>query len=187
MLAAPSIQTSSTPISNLELAHDHAIHANVKVFFPEGQQEDQSPVFSRNELFIAAPSGKVWSCLVRAKNWPQWYGNAKDVEIDGDGDQLRLGTCFHWTTFGIRAHTTITEFVPNERLSWRGKGLGATAYHGWVVRACEGGCYVVTEETQQGFVVSLARNLLRRGLLKWHQRWLEGLARVAAMPNVAIE
>lgn len=89
------------------------------------------------------------------------------------------GTLFHWTTFGFRAHTTITELVLNERLSWSGKGLGASAYHGWVIRSCEGGCYVITEETQQGFIVSIGRAILRNGLLKWHQRWLEGLSRVA--------
>ena len=98
----------------------------------------------------------------------------------GGGEQLGLGTRFHWTTFGIRAHTVITEYVPNERLSWSGKGLGATAYHGWVIQACEGGCIVVTEETQQGFAVGLGRALLRRGLLKWHQRWLEGLAHLTS-------
>ena len=43
-----------------------------------------------------------------------------------------------------------------------------------------GGCLVTTEETQQGFVPSVGRFLLRGGLLKWHQRWLEGLAKVAA-------
>jgi hypothetical protein len=39
---------------------------------------------------------------------------------------------------------------------------------------------VITEETQQGFVASVGRWMLRRGLLRWHQRWLEGLGAVAA-------
>jgi hypothetical protein len=61
----------------------------------------------------------------------------------------------------------------------------AAAYHGWVLRPCDGGCYVITEETQQGFVVSVGRAILRRGLLKWHQRWLEGLSSVAARSGPA--
>ena len=44
----------------------------------------------------------------------------------------------------------------------------------------EGGTRVVTEETQHGWVPFLGRWYLRRGLLKWHQRWLEGLAERAA-------
>jgi acetyl esterase/lipase len=151
---------------------------NIGVTFPEGYRREQSPVFARNELFVPAPAERVWEWLVKARRWPEFYGNAKDVEIEG-GNELGHGTVFHWTTFGFRAHTTITELIPNERLSWSGKGLGATAYHGWVLRPCEGGCYVITEETQQGFVVSVGRAILRRGLLKWHQRWLEGLSSVA--------
>jgi hypothetical protein len=151
---------------------------NAGVTFPEGYRPDQSPVFARNELFVPAPAERVWAWLLRAERWPEFYGNAKNVEIEG-GSDLKLGTLFHWTTFGFRAHTTITELVPNERLSWRGKGLGASAYHGWVIRPCEGGCYVITEETQQGFIVRILRATLRNGLEKWHQLWLEGLSRVA--------
>jgi hypothetical protein len=148
------------------------------VTFPEGYRPEQSPVFARNELYVPAPAERVWAWLLKAGRWPEFYGNAKNVEIEG-GSELKQGTLFHWTTFGFRAHTTITELVPNERLSWSGKGLGASAYHGWVIRPCEGGCYVITEETQQGFIVRILRTRLRNGLRKWHQLWLEGLSRVA--------
>ncbi len=167
------ISQTQTPLPALA-----ARFQSIGVTFPEGYRREQSPVFSRNELFIPAPPERVWAWLVKAGRWPEFYDNAKKVEIEG-GSELRAGTLFHWTTFGFRAHTTITELVPNERLSWSGKGLGATAYHGWVIRPCDGGCYVITEETQQGFVVALGRAILRRGLLKWHQRWLEGLSSVA--------
>jgi acetyl esterase/lipase len=159
---------------------------SVGVTFPEGYRREQSPVFARNELFVPAPAERVWEWLVKAGRWPEFYGNARDVEIEG-GSELEKGTLFHWTTFGIRAHTTVTELVPNERLSWSGKGLGSTAYHGWVLRPCEGGCYVITEETQQGFVVSVGRAILRRGLLRWHQRWLEGLSRVAVRGGLDLQ
>jgi hypothetical protein len=149
------------------------------VAFPEGQKAGESPIFTRNELFIAAPAERVWGWLVRAASWPEWYGNAKDVEIDGGARDLAPGTRFHWTTFGVRVHTTITEWVPGRRLAWSGHALGSTAYHGWVITPCDGGCVVVTEETQQGLVPYVGRAFLRPGLLKWHQRWLEGLARVA--------
>jgi hypothetical protein len=75
---------------------------------------------------------------------------------------------------GVRVHTTVEELVPYRR---SGRGGGGCAHHGWVIEPVNGGCLVVTEETQQGFVPSLGRFFLRRALLKWHQRWLEGLAR----------
>jgi hypothetical protein len=150
-----------------------------EVRFPECQTPEKSPVFARNELFIAAEPARVWERLVRATEWPAFYQNAKQVELDGGGQELQQGTSFHWTTFGVRVHTTVTELVPGERLSWTGRGLGSTAFHGWVIRPAPGGCVVVTEETQQGLVASLGRAFLRRGLKKWHQRWLEGLAEVS--------
>jgi hypothetical protein len=172
-MTAPATIKTLNPVPDLLMQFE-----SVGVTFPSGYQREQSPVFARNELFIPASAERVWAWLLEAERWPEFYGNAKNVVVEGGG-KLAPDTLFHWTTFGFRAHTTITECVPNERLSWRGKGFGASAYHGWVICPCEGGCYVITEETQQGLIVSLGRAMLRNGLLKWHQRWLEGLSRVA--------
>jgi len=152
------------------------------VVFPEGKRPHESPIYTHNELEVDAPPEQVWAWLVRAQRWPEWYGNAKDIDIEGGSPDLALGTMFHWTTFGVRVHTRIEELVPNRRLSWSGKGLlGATAYHGWVILPREGGgCIVITEETQQGIVPSAGRFFLRSGLLEWHQKWLVGLAKMAA-------
>lgn len=149
------------------------------VEFPEGQRPDQSPIHTRNTLLIAAPPERVWAWLIAAKRWPEFYANATRIEVEG-GDRLAPGTLFHWNTLGLRVHTTVQQFVPNQRLSWAGRGMGAAAYHGWVIEPRPAGCLVVTEETQQGFLPSVSRVFVRRSLLKWHQRWLEGLARAAA-------
>jgi hypothetical protein len=157
-----------------------ALAEETSVIFPQGKRRGQSPIFTHNELFIAAPAERIFAALVRATEWPAFYGNAKDVVIEGGADGLTLGTLFHWTTFGIRVHTTVEELVPDRRLAWSGRGLGSSAYHGWVIEPKEGGCLVITEETQQGLIPSLGRFFLRPGLLQWHQRWLEGLAGVVA-------
>jgi len=139
----------------------------LRVSFPEGKRREQSPVFTRNELFVPASPEHVWQRLIDAKDWPNWYANAGNVEIEG-ADRLAPGKLFHWTTCGVRVHTVVEEFVPNHRLSWSGKGLGSSAFHGWVIERSDGGSFVVTEETQQGLIPSLGRAFLRRGLLKWH-------------------
>ena len=150
------------------------------VNFPQGRRKEESPVYARNDLFIPAPADRVWACLIRAGRWHEWYGNVKNVQIEGGGQDLAPGARFHWTTSGVRVHTTVDQFVPNHSLTWSGTALGCSAYHGWIIRAVPGGCLVVTEETQQGIIPFLARGFLSRGLLKWHQRWLEGLAEMAA-------
>jgi hypothetical protein len=169
-------------MSALQIAQDGARVAieDTAVSFPGGMRRSESPIFTHNELLIAAPAERIFAALVRAKRWPSFYGNAKNIEIDGGAEELTLGTTFHWTTFGVRVHTTIAERVPDRRLAWSGRGLGSTAYHGWIIEPQSAGCLVITEETQQGFIPSMGRLFLRRGLLRWHQRWLEGLAEVAA-------
>jgi hypothetical protein len=151
------------------------------VRWPADARPEGAPVYTYNELEVASPPERVWAWLVRATAWPSYYGNASNVRfVEGAAPDLRLGTRFTWTTFNVRVDTTVTELVPNERLAWRGKTLGGTGYHGWVIAPAPSGCRVVTEETQRGIVPSVARWYLRRGLLSQHQRWLEGLARVAA-------
>jgi hypothetical protein len=51
-----------------------------------------------------------------------------------------------------------------------------------VLEPSPAGTRVVTEETQSGWGIALAKPALKPLMLRFHQRWLEGLARVAADP-----
>jgi len=137
-------------------------------------------VHTVNELELDAPIENAWAWLVRASEWPSWYPHARHVVIDppAAGD-LAEGASFHWTTFGVRMHTTVTEFEPPARLAWEGRGLGAVGYHGWLLEPTPRGCHLVTEEVQKGLVPSLARWLFRWRIHYQHDRWLAGLAAVA--------
>jgi hypothetical protein len=171
-------------IETIQVTKDEsaAVADGTAVVFPKGQRKSESPIFAHNELFIAAPPARIFAALLHPMQWPTFYANAKNIEVEG-GPELTLGTLFHWTTFGVRVHTTVVEFVPNRRLAWSGRALGSTAYHGWVIEPRDGGCTVITEETQQGFIPWACRFFLIPGMLKWHQRWLEGLAKVSGAPS----
>jgi len=148
--------------------------------WPAGLHPDEAPVYTRNALDISAPPGIVWTWLVRAARWPEWYGNCKNLKfVSEPGPDLKPGTVFEWTTFGVRVRTRVEEFEPPSRLAWLGTGPGARGYHGWLIERTGEGCRVVTEETQRGIVPSLGRWFLQRALLRQHQIWLEGLARLA--------
>ena len=150
------------------------------VRWPAGCEPEGAPIHTYNELEVAASPERVWAWLVRATAWPSYYDNASKVRFaDGGGPDLRLGSRFTWRTFNVSVDTTVTELVPNERLAWTGKTVGGGGYHGWVIERTAAGCRVVTEETQRGLVPSLGRWFLRGGLLTQHQRWLEGLKRMA--------
>ena len=146
--------------------------------WPDDHRPERCPVSSFNELAITAPIEVVWRHLIRATEWPACYGNAKNIVIDGAAE-LGPGVLFHWTTFGLRVHTTVREFEPERRLAWFGSGYGSSGYHTWTLAPTATGCHVVTEETQRGFLPSIGRWYIRGALHKQHQLWLEGLARVS--------
>jgi len=148
--------------------------------WPEAHRPDRCPVSSFNELSIAAPAERVWAWLVRAPRWPEFYRNARRVEIEGGADELTAGVTFRWTTFNLRVQTTVTEFEPARRLAWFGKGYGSTGYHSWTFEPRGDQCHVITEETQRGILPSLGRFYIRGALHRQHQAWLDGLARMAA-------
>ena len=154
-------------------------HAHPGVRWPEGLDPRIGDVFSHNELTIDVPPEQVFRWLLRATAWPTFYSNARRIRLEGGGDELRLGTRFSWWTFGVPVTTTVDALEPGRYLAWSGTGLGARGHHVWLIEPTLGGCRVVTEEVQRGPMVALLAPLLRVGLRRSHQGWLEGLAVVA--------
>jgi uncharacterized protein YndB with AHSA1/START domain len=134
-------------------------------------------VHVRNELTMQAAPEVVWAWLVRARDWPKWYMNSEGVEyLDSPAQDLANGTRFRWKTFGVALESTVLELVPGERLAWDAHGLGVDAYHAWVLSPTEGGgCHVLTEESQHGWLAHLGNWLMPNRMHKYHQLWLEGL------------
>ena len=149
------------------------------IVWPEEFSPARSPIHVRNELVMLAPPQAVWSWLIRARDWPNWYSNSKNVRIDGGTADLAQGSTFHWRTFGVSLVSQVEEFMPAERIAWHAKGLGVWAYHAWLIRPTAAGCKVVTEETQHGFVARAGRLLMPRRMEHFHQLWLEELEKKA--------
>jgi hypothetical protein len=70
-------------------------------------------------------------------------------------------------------------FIQHERLEWDAHCNGVHAYHAWVLERTDGGVYVITEETQTGWLARLGALVVPNRMSRWHQRWLEGLGKVA--------
>ena len=71
------------------------------IHWPEGFDPSQADLFSHNELRIAASCERVWSHIVDAAKWPEWYPNSKEVRITSGGNILSANAVFRWTTFGL--------------------------------------------------------------------------------------
>lgn len=151
--------------------------------WPADLTPDQARMFGHNELHIDAPPAVIWAWLIRAERWHEYYGNCKNLRITNHaGPDLRLGSDFHWRTFGVPVHTVVDDFEPNRRLGWRGGACaGGVGYHGWLLEPDGGGTFVVTDEVQRGLIPTFGGWFLKSRLLEQHQLWLEGLARVATV------
>jgi len=147
------------------------------IHWPDKFLPDRASVHVRNQLEMSAPSEIVWSWLIRAKLWPTWYLNAKRVVIEGGDHDLRSGSKFRWTTFGLRLDSKVEEFVSGQRLAWSARAIGIDAYHAWLIEKRPAGCYVLTEETQNGWLARLNSTLRPPEMSKQHQNWLESLQR----------
>ena len=126
----------------------------------------------------------VWKLLVDAENWSRCFPAEDQVKILTGEPELALGTKYSRVTVGFPMNLVVTEYEPFRRLAWAttvdGDETGSSAYHGWVITLTNDGCHVLTEETQQGpwFLEELGRNH-PGALYRYHQEWVEGLARAA--------
>lgn len=153
-----------------------------EISWPDDLTPEVASFHAVNELQIAAPRERVWEWLRRPELWPGYYRNSGLVKhIDGPWPKAEVGTRFRWFTFGVLVRSEIVECnALDGRLAWAAKEVGARGHHAWVLSDRDGGTFVHTEETQRGWAVAAAAPLMRRLMVRYHQRWLEGLARVSA-------
>jgi uncharacterized protein YndB with AHSA1/START domain len=146
------------------------------IHWPQRFDPSQADLFSHNELLINASCERIWSHIIDADKWPEWYPNAKKVKIAGD-TVLKNGTVFRWTTFGLPIESKVNEFVPYTRIGWYGyaPGTAPSFYHTWYLKPRGDGCMVVTDEVGKGKDAAHLREsdegLMHRG----HDLWLATL------------
>ena len=149
--------------------------------WPEGHRPEESAFHAVNELQIPAEPEVVWAWLCRPDLWPTYYSNARLIKhLGGPWPKLDLGSRWRWMTFGAFVTSEVVEYVPGQRLAWSAKELGGKGHHAWVLRRADGGTFVHTEETQKGLGIQLLKPVLRPLMTRFHQRWLEGLSKVAS-------
>jgi uncharacterized protein YndB with AHSA1/START domain len=155
-----------------------------RVIWPEWYDPRTSAIYALNDIDIKAPPEVVWKLLVDAENWLSYFPAEDQVKILTGEAELALGTRYSRVTVGFPMSLIVTEFEPLRRLAWAttvdGDGTGSSAYHGWVITPTNDGCHVLTEETPQGaWFLDLLGHKHPGALYRYHQEWVESLARAA--------
>jgi uncharacterized protein YndB with AHSA1/START domain len=149
--------------------------------WPEEHRPEGASWLAVNELQIPADPERVFAWLRRPDLWSSYYGNARFVKhLEGPWPEAQLGTRFRWLTFGVLVTSEVVGCEAPTRLAWSAKALGSRGHHAWLLTPRDGGTFIHTEETQRGWATRLSAPVMRRLQTSQHQRWLEGLERVAA-------
>ena len=160
-------------MSTTSIAQDAMNQA--EVLASNGQIDNHAAVKASSEIFIAAPTDKVWSLLVGIDEWSKWQPNITSAKIAGP---VSKGTECKWTTGGTKIASRLALVKPGEELAWTGTALHATAIHVWQLRAApSGGTLVSTKESMQGFMLKLFYS--SKDLEKAQKAWLDALKREA--------
>jgi Polyketide cyclase / dehydrase and lipid transport len=176
LAAGAAWATSPNDIVTQDLAQ-----RSLDVHWPAEIAPPNVDMFSHNEATIRAGCGQVWSVLLNASAWPNWYPNSHDVRIACGSDRLSPKAFFDWDTFGVHIHSVVAEFEPPTRLAWFGDGPNVRAYHTWLLQSAGHACHVVTEEATKGPAAREGRAKDPDALHRGHDLWLDSLKTTVEM------
>lgn len=136
----------------------------------------QAPVTAQHHIKINASSEIVWKILTDINQWNLWNPNISAAKLEG---ALQPGSLFRWKSGGSTIISTLQEVDSQRRLSWTGKVIGTSAIHVWTLEPREGFVVVKTEESFEGWLVSLLTGMMQKTLDTSLQKWLENLKQKA--------
>ena len=172
-----TVLCATAPAQSSTLADDRA-HRDTAIHWPQAFNPATAPVFSHNELLLHADCHRVWTQLIDAPHWPDWFLLTKDVTSDHPGQPIEHGTLLHLKIFGSPITSRVDEFVPDSRLSWIPQGLDETTpahYHAWHLIPEATNCRVTTEETGIGPNDRKDPQTVSRLMHRAHDLWLASL------------
>jgi len=132
----------------------------------------EAPAVARREIEIAASPDAVWALHADIAAWPEWH---PDITATNPDDLVDAGSTFTWKSGPGTITSTIVVFDPPGKMLWTGRAMGTRAIHDWRFESSNGGTRVVTEESMEGWPVSLYRGFFQKTLDRSLDAWLSGL------------
>lgn len=146
-----------------------------QIAWPADYEPEKANFFVHNAIDIEAPPQVVWEILIQAETWPRWYEGASEVEVRGPSELLQSNSVFRWKTMGIRFTSVVRQFEPYARLSWSSERTMIKGYHAWLILPRQGGCTLITDESQHGWLTFFEKVFQPRKLHRLHNVWLRAI------------
>jgi uncharacterized protein YndB with AHSA1/START domain len=132
----------------------------------------QAPLVSQKEMFIQASPEEIWRIHTAINDWPQWQPTIGMANLDGP---LATGSIFQWKSGGLTITSTVQVVEPNRKVGWTGKALGTRASHIWIFKPHNGGTMLATEESMEGWLISILKLIMPKFLEESLDTWLQSL------------
>jgi uncharacterized protein YndB with AHSA1/START domain len=146
------------------------------IHWPDNFDPDHCDLFAHNEILIEAPPADIWTRLISAAQWPDWYSNARDVRVAHTPASLGPGVEFQWVTFGIEVSSVVGEFAPVSRVGWFTTAAGFESYHTWLlIPLSQKSTHLITEEACHGSVAQHFANFNPGQMHRGHDLWTVSL------------
>ena len=128
---------------------------------------------------INAPADKLWKLMQDIPAWPKWFPSLKAAGAVS-GQPMAKGSVLYFKLGlvgpAMKMQVTVTESVPNQRVTWAGGMLGVTGVHSFDFQAQGNQTKVISRETLQGPMVGFLKILFGDDDLgKLHQDWITAL------------
>lgn len=135
---------------------------------------------SSHKIVINASQEIVWKLLTDINSWSKWNSAITSAHLDGE---FAPNSVFKWKSGGFNIVSTLQEVTPQSHFGWAGKAFGTRAVHTWTLTPQDNGVLVQTEESFEGWLVSLMKGSMQKTLDSALKVWLENLKKKAENSN----
>jgi len=135
-----------------------------------------APAIGAGEIQIAAPPEAVWGILSDIDGWPSWNAEVKSAHLEGP---LAVGSRFRWKSGSASLSSNLQQVDPPKQIGWTGTTLSIKATHVFRLEPRDGGTFVQSEESFEGFVARLLKGFSRKTIDSAIRAFLAGLKREA--------
>jgi uncharacterized protein YndB with AHSA1/START domain len=132
----------------------------------------QAPLVAHKEILIQASPEVVWKIHTTVNDWSQWQPSIDMAKLEGP---LAEGSIFQWKSGGLTITSTIQVVEPNRQIGWTGKALGTRASHVWKFNTHNNGTMLTTEESMEGWLVSILKIIMPKFLEGSLDTWVQSL------------
>ena len=139
------------------------------------QVNEQAPIYVRREITIFAPPERVWDWLSRVDLWQDWQPEIAAAywlnETGDGGPQAR----FRWRQGPVRITSLIETWDVRREIGWVGHAYSAVVRHAFRLEGDFRRTHIVSEQSIEGFPVSLMRPIIRNMAVRTSETWLAAL------------